>query len=461
MKSSYNHLVITILLLIQLAFTSCEKLIAVDMPDNQIDKNQVFENLQTANAALAGLYSGLFDNSPISGGSGGTGAILGVYTDDMDYYAASNADYQIFLNQQIETNTTINTLWLNCYQHIYKANIIIEGIVNSRSLKESDKNSIKGEALLVRSVVYFYLQQLFGDIPYTTTTNYQFNQTISRTPATELLSKLQQDLTEAIALLSDNYRSAERIIPNRKVAELMLAKVYLLQHKWIEAELLLKTIVQSPMYQFQNDITQVFKKSGKHIIWQLKPLANGAATKEVQQYYHNNAAPTGYALSENLVNAFSDDDLRKKNWMLIATFNQQTWHLPWKYQVRLDNTSEYSIVFRLEEVYLLLAEAYAQQNLPDKITEALTYVNAIKDRAGIPILNGQYSKEDLLSEIIVESRKEFFSEMGHRFLDLKRLNRLPILVTAKPNWKDYHIIWPLPQKELLLNSNLLPQNYGY
>lgn len=461
MKSIYNHLLITFLLLIQLGFTSCEKLIAVDMPDNQIDKNQVFENLQTANAALAGLYAGLFDNSPVSGGSGGTGAILGIYTDDLDYYATANADYQIYLNQQIETNTTINAFWLTCYQHIYKANIIIEGIANSKSLKESDKNSIKGEALLVRSIVYFYLQQLFGNIPYTTTTGYQFNQTISRTPATELLSNLQQDLTEAIALLSDNYRNTERIIPNRKVAELMLAKVYLLQHKWPEAELLLKSIIQSPLYQFQNDIAQVFKKSGKHIIWQLKPLTNGAATKEVQLYYHNNTAPTGYALSENLVNAFDNDDLRKKNWMLIATYNQKTWYLPWKYQVRLDNTSEYSIVFRLEEVYLLLAEAYVQQNLPDKIAEALSYVNAIKDRAGIPLLNGQFSKEDLLNEIIAESRREFFIEMGHRFLDLKRLERLPILETAKPNWKDYHIIWPVPQKELLLNSNLLPQNYGY
>lgn len=431
------------------------------MPDNQIDKNQVFENLQTANAALAGLYAGLFDNPPLSGGSGGTGALLGSYTDDLDYLSTTTDYYQIYLNQQIETSSTVNTFWLSCFQHIYKSNIIIEGVENSKTLKEADKRSIKGEALLVRSIVYFYLQQIFGDIPYATTTDYQFNQTISKTPASDVLSKLEQDLIEAIALLTDNYRSAERIIPNRKVAELMLAKVYMLQQKWGQAELLLKTIVQSPLYQFQNDITQVFKKSGKHILWQLKPLTNGAATREAQSYYHNNSVPTGYALSESLVNVYADDDLRKKNWMLIVPFNQKNWYLPWKYQVRLDNTSEYSIVFRLEEVYLLLAETYAQQNDPDKFTEAMSYLNAIKGRAEIPVLSGQFTKEDLLDEIIEENRREFFSEMGHRFLDLRRLNRLNILVTAKPNWKDHNSKWPLPQKELLLNPNLLPQNYGY
>jgi hypothetical protein len=109
-------------------------------------------------------------------------------------------------------------------------------------------------------------------------------------------------------------------------------------------------------------------------------------------------------------------------------------------------------------VYLLLAEALAQQN---KISEALPYLNTTRQRAGIASLILPISKETFLNEVLLENRKEFFTEMGHRFLDLKRLNQLNSLFPAKPNWKEFHKVWPIPQKDILLNPNLNPQNNGY
>ncbi|MNL56219.1 SusD family protein [compost metagenome] len=67
----------------------------------------------------------------------------------------------------------------------------------------------------------------------------------------------------------------------------------------------------------------------------------------------------------------------------------------------------------------------------------------------------------MLDEILLESRREFFTEHGHRFFDLKRTGRLNVLIGVKPNWKSYHDLWPLPQKELTLNPNMNPQNTGY
>ncbi len=60
----------------------------VDTPANQITSGQVFENIQTANAALSGLYAGLWDNSPLAGDQ--TGRLLGVYTDDLDFYGTTS-----------------------------------------------------------------------------------------------------------------------------------------------------------------------------------------------------------------------------------------------------------------------------------------------------------------------------------------------------------------------------------
>jgi len=107
---------------------------------------------------------------------------------------------------------------------------------------------------------------------------------------------------------------------------------------------------------------------------------------------------------------------------------------------------------------MAIAETLAQQ---DKIADALPYLNVTRQRATLAALVMPISKQSLLDEILLENRKEFFTEMGHRFLDLKRMNRLNDLLPIKTNWKSYHSFWPLPQKELLLNPNLNPQNTGY
>lgn len=115
-------------------------------------------------------------------------------------------------------------------------------------------------------------------------------------------------------------------------------------------------------------------------------------------------------------------------------------------------------MFRLEEAQLLLAKALTRQN---KLSEALPYVNSTRLRAGLTALPSTISQSGLIDEILAENRKEFFTEMGHRFFDLKRADRLQLLNTVKTNWKAFHQSWPIPQKELQLNPNLNHQNPGY
>lgn len=457
MKTHIFIYTILAILLLQVSL-SCEKMLEVDVPENQIPTESVFETVQTANAALAELYAGLWNSSPLAGNQ--TGRLLGSYTDDLTYYGTNSTTglYDIFQNQQIDSNAAISTYWTSAYRLVYVSNAILEGTEKSSTIPATEKQRIKGEALLVRSILFFYLQQIFGDIPYPISTDYQINQSLPKIQSSEVLNRLENDLNTSISLLADTYRSTERVIPNRKVAELMLAKIYMIQSRWNNAETLLRTITQSSLYQPENDLSKVFTKNGSHILWQLKPKNNGDATQEVTAYYFTGAAPSNYALSQNLVNIFTSGDQRKNQWMATVTVGQNTWYRPAKYKALTNNTSEYSIIFRLEEVYLLLAETLAEQ---DKSAEALPYLNATRQRATLPALLMPISKQTLLNEIILEDRKEFFTEMGHRFFDLKRMNRLNDLLPIKANWKSYNILWPLPQKELLLNPNLNPQNTGY
>ncbi|MEA5046864.1 MAG: RagB/SusD family nutrient uptake outer membrane protein [Petrimonas sp.] len=452
MKKIYLFFCIGALLL-----TACEDLIDVGYPSNQLGTPQVFEDVQTADAALANVYALVRDRSVLTGGSG-IGSCGGSYADELDcYYNDQNGHMDIYQNQLQETNTYISTIWRDSYQQIYYANAVIYGVEQSATLSGDDRNRIKGEALLLRSLLYFYLQQLFGDIPYTASLDYEYNRTIGKTKAAILLEQLETDVTEATVLLEDDYRDAERIYPNRKAAQLLLARIYLTREEWLLAEQTAKKIIQSPLYHYEADIHEVFHKSGKHILWQLKPQNSGDATSEVTLYYFDNSAPHNYALTQHLVDAFPDDDLRKQAWIAEITVNGQSWYRPDKYKNRSNNTNEYSIMFRLEEVYFIMAEALARQN---KVDEALPYLNASRERAGLVPFTS-LPAEEFHKELRVEKRREFFAEFAHRFLDLKRWGELDELSALKPNWEEYKHVWPLPQSELLMNPNLYPQNTGY
>jgi len=98
--------------------------------------------------------------------------------------------------------------------------------------------------------------------------------------------------------------------------------------------------------------------------------------------------------------------------------------------------------------------------MQNKFSQASPYLNATRLRAGLTVIQPS-TREDFLNEILKEKRREFFTEQGIRFMDLKRIGKLDGLTTLKPNWNSFKSVWPYPQNELLLNPNLKPQQDGY
>ncbi|MNK22315.1 SusD family protein [compost metagenome] len=442
-----------------LAAISCDDLIETESPNNQIAREDVFADSQTAYAALSGLYSSIMSRSLIAGTNHGMGALLGSYADDLDCFSTDINGYgDIFRNQALPTNSAVESVWNNAYQQIYMANAIILGAEQSAALADADRNALVGEALLVRSMIYFYLQRIFDAVPYTTSLDYESNRTIGKTGVGQLLGLLEQDLERAISILPDAYRDTERIYPNRKAAQLLLAYIYLQQGLYPQAEAAAGEIIGSEMYAFQTDIQEVFHKDGAHIIWQLKPQNDGDSTAEASFYYFMDSGPSSYALSESLVDAFAPGDARRSNYMTDLVVGSQQWFRPYKYKnLSGSNPNEYSVIYRLEEAYLIMAEALAMQ---DRYGEAAPFLNATRLRAGLGEIQPE-SRDAFIDELLAEKRREFFSELGMRFSDLKRLGRLQDLAGSKPGWQPFRSVLPYPQKELLLNPNLNPQHEGY
>jgi hypothetical protein len=448
--------------LICLLLCGCDSFVEVDFPTSQLTGNTIFDDKNTANAALANIYAQIRDNGIMTGKSNGISNLLGNYTDELTFYGADgNSAKDFYNNTVIPSNTTVTGWWNNSYKQIYAANAIIEGISNTTKLAESDKNQLLGEALFIRALLHFYLVNIFDNIPYITTTSYQTNDIVSRKPVPEVYADIITDLQKAITLLPDNYISAGRVRPNNSVGKALLARVYLYNNQWDAAEQTATLVIKNTnLYPLENNINKVFLKESTSTIWQLMPSTAGKNTDEGTVFIFNSGPPTLVALNTDLVIAFTTDDLRRTHWIKAITSGASTWYHASKYKQRIPSGTslEYSIVLRLEEQYLIRAEARAYLN---KLAEAKEDLNKIRNRAGLQNTTAITTSE-ILEDILGERKLEFFTEQGHRFFDLKRTGNLDnILSGRKSGWNTTDRLFPIPDSELRVNPNLLPQNEGY
>ncbi|MEC4114968.1 RagB/SusD family nutrient uptake outer membrane protein [Myroides pelagicus] len=444
----------SIILAIILSITSCEKMIEIDLPTDQINTENVFKDKRSANAALTNLYINLRESSIYTGNSQGIGTSLALYTDELESLSTSpTADSFVLFNNLLDpTKNILSNIWNTSYTHIYAINSFINGVVKSETISKEEKLQLLGEGYILRAMYYQALTQLFGDIPYTTSTDYKTNTTIKKTSSFEVLNYIEKDLLQANENLSYTYRSIDRYYPNKAVAELILAKNYLLQKNYEKAEFYATLVKDNSMYNLETDLNKVFKNTAKSTLWQLSNSNNTAATYEARNYVMITSNWTS-RLTNSLLNSFDNNDLRKIEW--VKLYPNTTNNFAFKYKNHLTNTDECSILFRLEEAYFILSESLIYQNKQDKAT---FYLNTIRQRAGLSPLLNTLNKDQVLLAMLEESKKEFFLEHGRRFFDLKRNNKLSLLKSTKINWQDKHALFPYPEKELLINPNLNPQN---
>lgn len=442
------------LLLLSVCLIACEKLIEIDLPNNQMNTQEVFADIYTINAARSNLYANFRDVPLFNGGSNGD---LGRYTDELESFYQEDFFYT---NTISASYSPVNQFWRTSYSNLYHINAYLEGLENSTVLSVEEKELFIGEAHLLRGMYYHYLAQLFGDIPYVTGTDYKINSKLSKTPYTEVLSLIEQDLKIALDLLNTNYSHPDRIYPNKAVAELLLAKNYLLQKRYDLAEIYAQKILDNPLYVLEIDLDEVFKKNARSTLWQKSPGEQNPTvtnTPEALLYVFTTLPPTRIALSTTQMQAFESNDLRLQLWTKTLTDGVQSYSHAYKYGIGRSEL-EYSIMYRLEEAYFIKAEALTYQ---EKIGDAVEVLNEIRIRRGLKALPTTLKKEDFITELLGEYQREFFTEGEHRFLDLKRNNRLNILEIVKPNWDVKHALLPIPESEILMNENLKPQNNGY
>jgi len=448
------------LLLLSIGLIGCSDFVEVEPPKNILVSETIFNNPATVESALANLYFKMREQGMVSGNLGVTTA-LGIYSDELDYYGFDAGYSQLYLHNVLPGNTIVTGWWSQAYNLIYGANDVIKGVENSTDLTIMEKDLFKGQALFVRSYMHSLLVMLYGDVPYITTTDYLKNNVIVRTSETTVLDNIISDLSTAVALLEGvDFSSEERVVPDQWAAKALLARMNLYTENWEQAETTATELIDT--FLLEAELTEVFLKESSETIWQLKDGENPRNTQEANQLIIQFIPGQTYSLTNDLSDAFETDDLRKVSWTdtISDTDGTVTLRFAHKYKANFTQTEslEYSILFRLAEQYLIRSEARVR--LGD-ITGAGQDLNVIRNRAGLPDTSFTTATE-LLSAILQERRVELFTEQGLRWFDLKRTGMAgEVLGGLKMNWQPTDVLLPIPETELEINPNLLPQNPGY
>lgn len=458
-----KHIFSTLVILHLVSIIGCKKFTDVGLPKSQITRDVIFKDDQLAKSAMAGVYRSLEETGFLSGSQSGAQVVLGAYTDELESYAVATNDASVFYQlTHLATSTKILSMWTTTYTQLYNINSIIEGVDNSNGLSAPVRDKLKGEGLFLRAILHLYLAQTYNAVPYITSTAYDVNQNIGKSSVQEVYTKCRKDLEDAQLLLPQTLAKGNRIYPTRMAAYALLARIAYYQSDWDKALVYANEVLDHPQYQMEPELDKVFLKESSSSIWQLLPYSSIYNPYQGNVFILRAAPPTTIALREDFVTNFEAGDKRATSWVgQIRSAQNQTYYYPFKYKQYSTSTSslEHSVILRVEELYLIRAEAFINKQ---QYGLAVDDLNAIRSRANLPLLEGNTDPEDLLNILIKERRSELFTEFGHRYYDLRHYQRLDAVMSVKKaGWKSYYAYWPLPEKELLLNPNLNPQNNGY
>jgi starch-binding outer membrane protein, SusD/RagB family len=491
-KIDIKYRIITLLYInvFVVCFISCKKFVTVDTPVTKTSTENAYQDDFSATAVLTGIYAQMSNEGISQGGNFFNEELSADNLILFDINGRSDLAgyYQNFL-EPTYGSTGGTTNWSRTYNLLYTINTSIEMLSDNKYLTPIVSKRLLGEAFFLRAYCYFNLVNLYGQVPMILSGDYAKNAKLGRTSIDTINSQIITDLKMAAENLDDNYAAIdvshtspdeERLRPNLGAVNALLARAYLYQKNYAEAEAAAtKVIDQNTLYSFI-PLGSVFLKNSKETIWSLQSVNIGFNTQEGYIYMLPEEGPD-YArpvyASASLVESFEPGDGRKNNWLSsITTSLGDTYLFPAKYKISYSDLpadlKEYTIVLRLAEQYLIRAEAKNEQG---NTSGAVEDINLLRARSRnnptgsvpnpLPDLLNSLTQPALRSIILNERRVELFSEFGHRWFDLKRSGQMDSIMTEAEeykggNWEPYKALYPIPFSDIRLNP-AITQNPGY
>ena len=437
--------------------TTCEDYENMLNDANVLNLGDYFQDLLTDDAFLPeGEPGNLYSKQTLSSRR--------IYTFNMEPYGEADNDFE----------------WSQGYLRMFYYNSVINNIMNSSGSDNKHKASVKAEALLMRSIEYFYLINLYAkqydaataatDPGVPLVLEADINGKHKRNSVEEVYTQMIKDLEEAIKSLPS--KSSLTKFRGCKAGGLaMLARVYLNMDKYEEALEYADLALEE--YDVLDDMNnrKIISPGpfegvpGNPLGWTDIPDGQHHPESLVSRHY---LRPFGLGMdvcaSVELSQLFNDDDTR---WNL---FYANCWppyppdlHYSTRYGVKIYLRGDYyNNALSTPEVYLIRAECKARAN---DLQGALDDVNKLRKNRIKPTAYHEYTKEDfnnnteLVLRFVLEERRRELAFKGMRHIDLKRLNKDPrfaktithvaegVTYMLEPNSPKYlRQIWPAASK---------------
>lgn len=433
-----------------LAITSCKKFLDVQ-PKDQVSDAQTIVDGASAQTAVRGIYNELESNDYY----GMTFQTLGFFSgDNIQYVGSQTVNQQLTNHAVISDLAALNTSWAAIYNVINRSNNVIAklpGIAISSTLTDTLKKQLLGEAYFLRALAYFDLARTWGGVQLvlTPTASATDATKAKRSSLADTYAQVLKDLTQAETLLPN---TTNRIRATRKTAQALHARFALYQKDWATAESYASILIADNNYSLLTPYSAFWAGNTKESIFELYYTTTVTNTEAYNWEPTTNGGVGWITPTSSVVSLLLDPTTGGNRSALIQSVTSSGLTKYYGNLYYRTNGTDPAYLIRLAEVYLIRAEARAQQN---KTTDAATDLNAVRTRAGLPNTTAT-SQADLLLAIENENRLEFAFE-DHRWYDLVRTGRAQTVLGITDANK---LLLPVPYSQLLVDPNLT-QNPGY
>jgi hypothetical protein len=429
------------------AFTSCKKYLT-EFPNNSIASENAIIDAGTARAAIIGAYDGL------QGFYSSNFPTLGTITADAVVFNGTLSEYLQLDQNAIPTDNVITVAgYRRLYANINLVNSIIAKVptVVDPLLPEAEKNKILGEAHFIRALDYFDLARGWGGVQLQLlpTSDLSALKGIKRSSLSQTFDQVLADLVKAEELLPDDATTRNRA--QKSIARALRARLHLYREQWVEAENYATQVINNTKYglvpEYKSFFTAPFLT--KESVFELTYSANDRNGYWGTWYPSSFGGSYTLKPSNSIVEKLNNPNIGGSRNTLIAGSGNSVYGVLYN---TVSTSTDPSYVIRISELYLIRAEARANQG---KLLESLNDLNEIRKRAKVPESNAN-TKADLLQAIEDENGIEFAFE-GHRWFDLTRTKRAGLVLgVANANYW----LFPLPFSDSFSDGDF-EQNPGY
>ncbi|PKP06139.1 MAG: hypothetical protein CVU10_00820 [Bacteroidetes bacterium HGW-Bacteroidetes-5] len=461
----YKLLIISTLFVL---ISSCE---LEYFPESSMSEDVYYSNTQEITTGLIACYNGLMgvvkEEWRFSELRSDNAHLESVSSSDANNEELRRLDH---MTATAQDKFIFDFCWVPSYKVISRCNTILAKIDNVAD--PDTKAKIKSELLFIRSMMYFNLTRLFGEVWLVTEpiTGEQALE-MSKSSVDAIYAKIIEDLEYAASaagkLPYPTFTTTANVTkqPTSEVgratvyaAKALLAKVYLTRKNYAGVKANLQPIVQdygtSGMVAF-NLIFSTSNEMNKEILFAVRFKAGGLGIGApfVNYFAARNSSSTivvgngmGYNTpTEGLTDRFGNvttwsttsggtpiDPIAtvrnltdKRNAVTVSFFNNNVWwtskfwESPTAVLLLNDAETDWPVI-RYADVLLMYAEALNSGADNDQ-NGARNYVNAVRTRAGLPALDvaSTSTKTTMHTAILAERRLELAFE-NHRYFDMLR-----------------------------------------